>query len=297
MHNSKKKRKGLRKIKRKSLSTLRTKVYKRAGSRHIGGGELKDNITLSILVWKSPMTIRNSLESYKKHNLFSMVKPVIYFQERDDAANKLANDYGIEEVLGTAENVGILNAFYNMVDSTTTPYFIFAECDFELINGEQKTKDILEDSIKLMKEDNVKLVRLRDRTKPGTPDGVRLSVPVGDADLLSYSYDNFEHKLGTLTFLKNPEEVMPNTFIIKGPPQYKYKWYICDFLCARWSNTIFIAETKFLKEIVLPYIKSHMNNEDKIHLLEIILFGEKSPLKQQLQAQGEGLFTHNRLDR
>ena len=34
-------------------------------------------ITLAILAWKSPQTLKNTLESYKKHGLLKMVHPVI----------------------------------------------------------------------------------------------------------------------------------------------------------------------------------------------------------------------------
>lgn len=48
----------------------------------IGGNNLQQLITLSILCYKYPITLQNTLESYKKNNLFDITTPHIYFQER-----------------------------------------------------------------------------------------------------------------------------------------------------------------------------------------------------------------------
>ena len=265
--------------------------------KHIGGmNNLKNMITLSILSWKSPLTLRNTLESYKKNNLFNMVTPHIYFQEKDNNCDNIAKEFGIENISGNPENVNLLRAFQAMVTNTHTPYFIFAECDFELVNSEDKTKSILEDSIKLITEEDVKLVRLRDRYNPGTPVYARMSIPVNDEELSTYSYENFKYKLEGLLFLDDIEKSMPNVFTVKAPPEYKYKWYICDFNNSRWGNNIFIASTQFLKDTILPYI-SKFADDPKYVNLESLLSEEQSPINKMLNAGGDGLFKHNRLDR
>jgi hypothetical protein len=257
---------------------------------------LRNMITLSILSYKSPLTIRNTLESYRKNKLFDMVTSHIYFQERNNNCDSIAKEFNIEHIFGTAENVGILKAFQSMVTNTTTPYFIFAECDFELINDQDKTKNILEDCIKLITKENVKLVRLRDRHNPGVPDYARALIPVSDENLSTYSYNSFKHKLDGLLFLDDIEKSMPNVFTVKGPPEYKYKWYICDFNNSRWGNNIFIASTQFLKDTILPYI-SKFADDPKYTMMESLLWEESSPIHTMLNAGGDGLFKHNRLDR
>lgn len=134
-------------------------------SRRIGrkrGGSLKD-ITMYILCWKSPRTIKNTLESYKQQNLIKHLNVVMYFQERDDKSDAIAAEYGIPVVMGTKDNIGILNAFVDMIKATTTPYFILSECDFQLVENEKSVSDVLNDAMKLIREKNVKLVKLRHR--------------------------------------------------------------------------------------------------------------------------------------
>lgn len=261
-----------------------------------GNKNLKDLITISILSWKAPMTLKNTLDSYVKNNLFNNVKPSIYFQERTDEMDALAKGYGIKDIMGTSENIGLIKVFHAMVMNTKTPYFIFAECDYELIHGETKTRQVLEDAIKLMTDENVDLVRLRDRKNPGWPNSARRSLHISDEELETYDYSSFGHKLETVSFLNKPEEKMPNVFTIKKPPEYNYKWYICNFLCSKWSGHVFIAKTAFLKETVLPFLEPYLNDTRRFGLMEGLLHGDDTPLKKQLSAQGEGLFKHNRLD-
>jgi len=225
-----------------------------------------------------------------------MVTPHIYFQERDNNCDSIAKEFGIEHIFGTSENIGLLKGFHAMVSNTNTPYFIFAECDFELVNDQNKTKNILEDCIKLITEENVKLVRLRDRDNPGLPDYARALIPVSDENLSTYSYDSFKHKLDGLLFLDDIEKSMPNAFTVRGPPEYKHKWYICDFNDSRWGNNIFIASTQFLKDTILPYISKFID-DPKYTMMENILWEENSPIHGMLNAGGDGLFKHNRLDR
>ena len=279
--------------KRKRNTTIRRKYtntrYRRKRGR--SGKDWKNSITLSILSWKSPETLKNTLNSYKEKGLLNLVRSSIYFQERNEQTDDIAREYGIETILGTKENVLIRNAFITMVENTTTPYFIFAECDFVLTSSTEKMITVLEDCIKLMREANVKLVRLRDQRNPGKPFYAPKLIREGQ-----FSYESTPHKLELVSTVENPEELMKTNFIIKAPPEYKYKWYICDFKCTRWTNNIFIADTKFLKDVVLPYIKNPLY--DTMHAnLEDLFFREESPLKEQLQAAGEGLFTHTRLDR
>jgi hypothetical protein len=202
--------------------------------------------------------------------------------------------------MGTSENTGILQAFIDLIEHSTTPYFIFAECDFELVHNTAETKEILEESIKLMTEHNVHLVRLRDRKKPGEPLGVRDFVPGTHEELQSPEYKvdpGFAFKMETLHFFDKPEEKFPGVFQVVD---YKHKWYICDSAHQRWSNNIFIATTAFLKEKVVPLLKQRpvnangKNSDNKFAKLEHYLIAN---LKDYKIGGGDGLFTHNRLDR
>jgi len=267
----------------------------------IGEGSLKD-ITLAVLTWNSPKTLKNTLDSYKKHGLLDMVHSTVYFQERKPADDAMAKKYGIDEVLGTSENVGVFDAFIAMIEACKTPYFLLAECDFELVNNRQRVRSVLEDCIKLMSEDDVKVVRLRDRYRPGKPLHSRGLIPVSDAKLELYDYSDYISKAEMVHFVKNPDKKLPGVFTVADQPRYHHKWYICDYKDYHWSTNVYIAKTDFLKDVIIKILKenisnsSNRNDEYKMNGIEHILWREKDRLNGYKIASGLGLFMHKRLD-
>lgn len=207
-----------------------------------GSSELKE-ITLGILAWKSPLTIRNTLESYKKNGLLAMVKPLMYFQERTPENDALAKEFGSKNVMGDPlKNTGIIGGMLEMIQATTTKYFIFANCDFELVNDEATTKKILNETIKLMKEKDVQLVDLRDKKQPGEPLGSRDFAPVPDEQLPNYTFDSsFPYKIEVVMFPGDiqPDKVFPGLF---ERIDYDTPWYKTTSENAPWSNNVFIAK-------------------------------------------------------
>jgi hypothetical protein len=256
-----------------------------------GSSELKE-ITLGILAWKSPLTIRNTLESYKKNGLLAMVKPLMYVQERAPENDALAKEFGIKNVLGGPTNTGIIGAMIEMIQATPTPYFIFAECDFELVNDATTTKKILTEAIRLMKEKDVQLVRLRDKKQPGEPLGSRAFAQVPDEALPTYSFDpSFPYKIEVVMFPGDiqPDKAFPGLF---ERIDYETPWYKTTSEHAPWSNNIFIAKTDFLKEKLIPLLEA--NRDMPSTSMEEYLIQH---LTGYTVAAGNGLFKHNRLDR
>ena len=259
-------------------------------------------ITIGIVCWKSPKTITSTLDSYTKNGLFELVRPIIYIQERTPKYEKIARDHGISTILGTKDNLGILQAFIALVEATTTKYFIFAECDFKLIHDKATTEKVLGEAIRLIEEKNVKVVRLRDRKHPGYPMIAEMMAGVDKMsreDRNKHAFDqNFDYKLESVMFLDHPDKAFPNVFTVVD---YSSRWYTCpEKGCAPWSNNIFIAPTAFMKETVLPLLKVRPGvnaagrNDDVFGKLETYLIGH---LKNYTVAQGPGLFTHERHDR
>ena len=275
----------MRKDKRK------TRRLRRRRSRTQRGGLQKD-ITLGILCWKSPQTIENTLTSYKKNGLLDLVKPVLYVQERTPENDALAERYKIKNVLGGPTNTGIIGGMIEMIQATTTPYFIFAECDFELVNDATTTKKILTEAIRLMKEKDVQLVRLRDKKQPGVPLGSRDFAQVPDEALPTYSFDpSFPYKIEVVMFPGDiqPDKAFPGLF---ERIDYETPWYKTTSEHAPWSNNIFIAKTDFLKEKLIPLLEA--NRDMPSTSMEQYLIQH---LTGYNVAAGNGLFKHNRLDR
>ena len=273
--------------KNKRINKTRTKKRKYKLKQKGGSNNLKD-ITLAILSYKSPLTIKNTLESYRKNGLLDLVNTIIYFQEITDENKALAKEYNIV-YMGTSANIGIDRAFMELVNATKTPYMIYAECDFELIHNKEETYKVLDDTINLIKNDNVSLIKLRDKENPGVPNYA--------SDIFKEQYlnnqENFPYKIEAFSFLDNPEKVYPNIYTTK---QYNYKWYILSSIHSVWSNQTFIAKVDWLKKVPLEIIKKNLNNnsDNKFSKLENIML-DPSIVPYNV-ATSIGLFKHNRLD-
>lgn len=236
----------------------------------------KNNTTIGILSWKAYDTLENTLNSYKINNLYNNVDSIIYFQEFSDMDEEIANEYNIPYIYSD-ENTGIIGGFIDLVKNTKTKYFIFAENDFELVHDEKETIDILSDTINLLDNYDVQIVKLRDRKNYGEPLYSINASLTQDCTL----------KLETLHFLDEPEKQFPNSFDIID---LKYRWYKCSNVDNQWSNNIFIAKTEWLMENVI----SLLENSDKtdFHMENFLIRN----LKNYNVAAGIGLFKHNRLD-
>jgi len=274
----------------------------RKNTKQEGGAETQMPISIGIVCWKSPKTITSTLDSYTANGLFELVHPLIYIQERNAKYEAIARDHGIEEILGTPENLGILQAFIALIEATKTKYFIFAECDFKLVHDKATTEKVLGEAIRLIEEEDVQIVRLRDRANPGDPMIAKLIAGVAEMsheERNNHKYDPaFAYKLESVMFLDDPDKAFPNVF---KTVDYTSRWYSCpEEGCAPWSNNIFIASTAFMKEKVLPLlnkrpgVNANGRNDDVFGKLETYLIGH---LKKYTVAQGPGLFTHERLDR
>ena len=252
-----------------------------------GGNNLQD-ITLGILSWKSCKTLQNTLESYKNNGLLDLVNVFIYFQEIGDVEKKLADKYSVPYI-GTPQNIGIQKGLIQMINNTNTKYFIFAENDFELIHNKDEVQKVFEDCIKLLENDDISVVKLRDNQNPGEPNYSKLIYENHYKD--KENLQDFRYKLEALSYIDSPETVFPGkyTFI-----NYNYKWYKTSSIDNQWSNNIFIAKTQWMKDKVIPLIDLTGNNIKDHYVLEHNLVDN---LKDYNLAAGMGLFKHNRLER
>lgn len=246
---------------------------------------MNKTITLGLLSWKSYKTLNNTLESFKKNNLFDIVNIIIYFQEINNDDIMIANKYNIK-YWGSTKNTGIIGGFYELLKKTNTEYFIFCENDFELVHNYNETNNILNDCIELLNKYNVDKINLRDRVNYGEP---LYSKPnIKNPNLINYNID-FPYKIESLFFLDNPEDKFPNIFKIIS---LNYKWYICNSEHQKWSNNIFISKTLWLKNNLLLLLEKNLCNKEAFLLEELLI----KNINNYNICGGIGLFCHKRLD-
>ena len=87
--------------------------------------------------------------------------------------------------------------------------------------------------------------------------------------------------------------------------QYNYKWFSTSLEHQRWSNNIFIANTDFFKNTIIPIIINFKNTDKYLGLEDVIInynkiLGKNEKLDKYIKEYktlkiiaGVGLFTHH----
>lgn len=238
-------------------------------------------MTIGILSWGAPQTLRNTLESYRRFGLDQLDDDkYIFFQEITEEDNKIAKEFGYTPY-GSTINIGIAEAYKQMVENADGEYFLFLENDWELV---EDAKGRIIAGQTLLQRAHADVVRYRSRSNPGAPLWTLQFAfreherPSHMLDAVHWGNDNhLTRNLGFEEFsvISKETEWKPEPFWITGANK------------ANWTNNPHMAKTDFLRKSVLPRIEGDIE-------ISIQDWWQQQPFRV---AMGEGLFTHNRLDR
>jgi len=230
--------------------------------------------TIGYLSWKKHNIIKKTLDSHQENGLFNIILPknrIIYFQEISEEDRTIANEYELN-YMGNSQNIGILNAFIKLVENCKTPYFIFCENDFILMDNNFDINKTLEDVSCILKNDLYAQVKLSNSKNPGF-----LYISGGD-EWLQQDQSNFRYKVESLSWIPNPKEFYHNINSIT----HNYEWLVFKSDDQNWSNHIHVCNTKYLKEVILPllrYNRDYNKNLDVKYqgLEDTLIFPDKIP--------------------
>ena len=229
-------------------------------------------MTLAILSWGAHQTLINTLESYRKYGLDILDNDkVIFFQEYSKRDREIAQEYGYDS-FGSSDNIGIAEAYKLLVNYASGDLLLFLENDWELIEepGEQISKASM-----MLRNCTLDVAKFRHRKNPGAPlwssrfNGQELS-----------SLDAQHYLLDSVYWRENPEIFSP---LIEKVDD----WYFATSQNANWTNNPTMFRVSFLKEIILPIISGDIE-------VSIQDWWQKTSFNV---GHGDGLFTHNRIDR
>lgn len=260
-----------------------------------------NEITIGYLTWKRYDILEQTLKSHKENGLFEIIPPenrIIFFQEISQQDRNIANKYNLN-TFGNKKNIGILNAFIELVKNCKTKYFIFCENDWLLIENKELCRNVFNDCIQLLDNNEKNIIKLRHIKNPGSP---LYSRPYNINIWLSENYHGFPYKLESLSWLNNPNDFYKPGVL--NEIQYKYKWYSTTLEHQKWSNNIFIANTSFLKNTITQML-INFKDTDKYLGLEDVLINYNNVFRKNTQLDeyineykklrivaGIGLFTH-----
>ena len=253
-----------------------------------------NNITIGYLSWKRHDIFKQTLASHKNNGLFDIIPSLnrlIFFQEINQSDIETAKQFECNYI-GSNENIGILNAFIELINHCHTEYFIFCENDWCLIENKLITTKILEDAVTLLNSSKADIIKLRHRKIYGEP---LYSKPNNLEEWLNGNYNDCPYKLESLSWI-DPKVYNNILEEFNG----NYKWYITTLDHQRWSNNIFICKTQYIKDIIVPLLKININCNKYTGLEDILInynhyLGENDIIEKYSKlkiAGGEGLFMH-----
>lgn len=226
------------------------------------------DLTIGILSWGQHETLINTLRSYRNWGLLFRpdVEYLIFFQEISEKDKEIADLYGFE-CFGVSKNIGIAGGYRKLVEATTSEFFLFLENDWELLRHPWSQLLSAQTALATREFD---VVRFRHRTRPGNP-------------LWTRQFEGNE--------MSRPEHLLDCVHWVDEPTQFDQIFYSRPFWYttsryANWTNNPTMFRTRFLEKYILP----RMGNRDVE--LDIQRWWQEQDF---WVAQGEGLFTHNRL--
>jgi hypothetical protein len=234
-------------------------------------------MTLAMLSWGAHRTLRNTLESYRRYGLDATDSDkIIFFQEMSMADVDIAMEFGWDAI-GDDENIGIAAAYRALVDEARGDLFMFLENDWELVESDPTPH--LKAAQHLLYSGVVDCVRLRSRSNPGHP--------LWTLQFQGKEWERPTHLLDAVHWTDDPTTLglkKINFSMLNGGEQ---TFYHTTAKQANWTNNPTIMGTEFIRKFILP-VQAGGDLERDI----------QGWWEQQdfIVAQGEGLFSHNRLD-
>lgn len=226
-------------------------------------------LTIAVLSWGAHKTLINTLESYKTFGLDRLGdERLIFFQEISEEDKKIAQHYGYEPI-GSTENIGIAGGYKTLVERTTSELFLFLENDWSLLQFPDRA---IAQGMYMLENGLIDIVRYRSRFHPGWP--------LWTLQFRDNEYERPTHLLDCVHWKEDPTD-LPE--ISEGEFS---GWWKATSAYANWTNNPHMACTDFIRDTILPQVS------DGDIEMKLQPWWEKQTF---WVAQGDGLFTHNRI--
>lgn len=231
-------------------------------------------LTIGILSWKSPTTLKNTLESYRNKGLFEYPSQIfIYFQELSDTDREIAGEYGLP-YFGSEHNLGIAGGYRAMLEKVQEPHYLFLENDWP-IYPEPGIPAIgqLSQGIEFLNARISDVIRYRSRKNPGEP--------LWTLQFKDHELSRPEHLLDCIHWVSDPASKFPEQ--IKSPSS---GWFTTSAGYANWTNNPHMYRTDWGRDVLLPHLGERDIEKDLQKWWQTTNYNV---------TQGAGLFTHQRL--
>ena len=269
-------------------------------------------LPLSIIVidYQSPLSFNASVRSYMKNELFAMVQEsLLYAQQIQNYSMDslhLANEAAFTKIRFSFVNTYIHGAILAAIDEVTADYVLILEKDFQLVENAEITRQRLISAISLLRSNNdIKVVRMKSRQKPGVPEFGRVLYQYNEAELLAKT-EKERDLICQVLYWKDDnfiDEHVSRAHMWRCPEDPSY-WCSSTSAC-HWTNQAPLFERKWFVEHMRPALavaKPEYDNEyQRHHCFEIMCRYERGGCAWErtrwIVALGDGLFSHRDIEK
>lgn len=235
-------------------------------------------ISFGILSMGSPLTLRNTLQSYVDSKLFDLTDDVsIFFQNVTEEDLNIASEYNITSVISSSGNIGIGKALTALCQQAKNKYWMGLENDWVNIYDPYITTSRIAAGIHLLHYGIADAIRYRSRRIPGEP--------LYTKTYMGREKDSLMHILECSHWRENPDTDFPE-YIQKDSAT---GFYTANSRYANFTNNPTLYIRDFYLDNVSKFSGELIDLEGKIET-----YWKEGNFKV---AMGEGLFCHTRLDR
>ena len=261
-------------------------IYEKFENNNESQSDDKINISLGLLSYNAPNTLKQTLQTYKDSGLLDIsndVFAVIQKSDKQDEEVKVCENYNIR-FIKMPDNGKMASGFKAIYENAKNEIIVFLENDFVNYATKQESIDFFKNSINFIEHQNVDLIRARSRKNSGEPNNGR--------QLFSHippnEFVNHKYLADCAYWLDNPEVIYPEKIQKLTPLIGNDDWYTSSSKSCNWTNNALVTSKQFFKEAVLPHLSGSDNIEDSF----TYIWAEQD----YKCVFGPGLFTHYRLD-
>ena len=264
-----------------------------------GGGPHKEarvvpELSIGMLVYGSRelQTLEGTLQSYEKNGLLSGVSEfMVWMNKRDARLNDLLAPWAARfpaiRLMGNAENHGIVLAFNWMAGNASSPFFLFLEKDFRMIEPWDCGYERLAAGVQLLKDGTAHAVRYRHRWRAGSPNWAKTMFKGQENRVFKQQPNLF---CNHFHWLEHPERRWPDKIWFCAKQPY---FYCSDSEFCNWTNNPTMISTAWWKR---EYVDKFSSFQHHSPYKDIEFYMNWEPHawndRKWIVAQGDGLFRH-----
>lgn len=276
---------------------------------------LFSGVTLTMISWKSPVTVQKTLESYEAAGILGLFAAKrIHFNEISPADIAIAERFGFEYT-GSDANTGIFGGVDAVSEQVRTPFTLSLENDNPLATDRAGLIAMLSSALADMTARDVPVFMMRSRRNPGEPFwraaryAQRFSVvwPIGTDPsqrrpmpnpLVRAYEDRRKASLRGSAIYAEEDPTLRHPDVIEKTANGNW---LTKSSYINWSNCAVLTKTDFLRNVVLDRVRHHpapttLNGHQDIEAA-LKLNGWWRKQGFSVGQSEPGPFTHERLDR